>query len=86
MTSFATTGGMLPLALGIEAGSSTQAPLATVVIGGIIASTCLSLLVVPTLYLWIARRFGGRFVSRRIPSTTADLRPAPPQTPTSPRA
>lgn len=65
MTTFATIGGMLPLAIGIEAGSSTQAPLATVVIGGLIASTFLSLLVVPTLYLWVARRLGGRFVSRR---------------------
>jgi HAE1 family hydrophobic/amphiphilic exporter-1 len=71
MTTFATVGGMLPLAIGIEAGSSTQAPLATVVIGGLIASTFLSLLVVPTLYLWIARRFGGRFVSRRQAPSTA---------------
>jgi HAE1 family hydrophobic/amphiphilic exporter-1 len=77
MTTFATIGGMLPLAIGIEAGSSTQAPLATVVIGGLITSTFLSLLVVPTLYLWVARRFGGRFVSRRrVPSTTKELQPA----------
>ena len=65
MTTFATIGGMLPLALGIETGSSTQAPLATVVIGGLITSTMLSLLVVPTLYLLIARRSRGKFVSRR---------------------
>jgi HAE1 family hydrophobic/amphiphilic exporter-1 len=65
MTTLATLGGMLPLALGIEAGSSTQAPLATVVIGGLIASTILSLLVVPTLYAVVARRFGNRFRSRR---------------------
>ena len=65
MTTFATIGGMLPLALGIETGSSTQAPLATVVIGGLITSTFLSLLVVPTLYLLIARRSKGKFVSRR---------------------
>jgi HAE1 family hydrophobic/amphiphilic exporter-1 len=71
MTSMATIGGMLPLALGIEAGSSTQAPLATVVIGGLIASTFLSLLVVPTLYFWITRRFGGRFISRRRAPSTA---------------
>jgi len=65
MTTFATIGGMLPLALGIETGSSTQAPLATVVIGGLITSTFLSLLVVPTLYLAIARRSKGKFISRR---------------------
>jgi hydrophobic/amphiphilic exporter-1 (mainly G- bacteria), HAE1 family len=69
MTTFATIGGMLPLAIGLEVGSSTQAPLATVVIGGLITSTFLSLLVVPTLYFWISQRFGGRFVSRRrVPS------------------
>jgi len=74
MTTLATIGGMLPLAIGIEAGSSTQAPLATVVIGGLIASTVLSLLVVPTLYYWIAQRFGGRFVSRRrIPRTITSV-------------
>jgi len=65
MTTFATVGGMMPLAIGIEIGSSTQAPLATVVIGGLITSTFLSLLVVPTLYLWIARRAKGKFASRR---------------------
>jgi hydrophobic/amphiphilic exporter-1 (mainly G- bacteria), HAE1 family len=74
MTTLATLGGMLPLALGIEVGSSTQAPLATVVIGGLIASTVLSLLVVPTLYLVVAKRLGNRFRSRRrIPSSTAEL-------------
>jgi HAE1 family hydrophobic/amphiphilic exporter-1 len=82
MTTFATIGGMLPLAIGIEAGSSTQAPLATVVIGGLVASTFLSLLVVPTLYLWTARRFGGDFRMRRrppvIPSSTSDLAQEPP--------
>jgi hydrophobic/amphiphilic exporter-1 (mainly G- bacteria), HAE1 family len=66
MTTLATIGGMLPLAIGIEAGSSTQAPLATVVIGGLITSTMLSLLVVPTLYLTVVRRFGGKFVNRRL--------------------
>jgi HAE1 family hydrophobic/amphiphilic exporter-1 len=75
MTTLATSGGMLPLAIGIEAGSSTQAPLATVVIGGLLTSTVLSLLVVPTLYLLISRRMGGRFRSRRrVPSTTSSLR------------
>lgn len=61
MTTLATIGGMLPLALGIEAGSSTQAPLGTVVIGGLISSTALSLLVVPTLYLWVATHVEPRF-------------------------
>jgi HAE1 family hydrophobic/amphiphilic exporter-1 len=63
MTTLATMGGMLPIALGVEAGSQTQAPLGTVVIGGLLVSTTLSLIVVPTLYLWVARhlepRMGG---------------------------
>jgi HAE1 family hydrophobic/amphiphilic exporter-1 len=63
MTTLATVGGMLPIAIGFEAGSSTQAPLGTVVIGGLLVSTMLTLLVVPTLYLWAAKhiepRFGG---------------------------
>jgi HAE1 family hydrophobic/amphiphilic exporter-1 len=73
MTTLATLGGMLPLALGIEAGSSTQAPLATVVIGGLVASTVLSLVVVPTLYLVVATRLGNRFRSRRRSWSTAEL-------------
>lgn len=76
MTTLATIGGMLPLAIGIEAGSSTQAPLATVVIGGLVTSTLLSLLVVPTLYMWAVRRFGGKFVNRRkVPSSPTGVRP-----------
>jgi len=63
MTTLATVGGMLPIAIGFETGSSTQAPLGTVVIGGLLVSTMLTLLVVPTLYLWAAEhvepRFGG---------------------------
>jgi len=73
MTMFATCGGMLPLAFGIEAGSSTQAPLATVVIGGLVTSTFLSLLVVPTLYYAVAQRSGGRFVNRRELATAPSL-------------
>jgi len=48
MTTLATLGGMLPIAIGIEAGSETQAPLGTVAIGGLAASSLLSLVVVPS--------------------------------------
>ena len=79
MTTFATIGGMLPLALGIEAGSSTQAPLGTVVIGGLISSTILSLLVVPTLYLWVATHVEPRFDAKpprvRGPRARVDVPP-----------
>ena len=50
MTTLTTVLGMLPLALGIGSGSETYAPLATVVIGGLLASTMLTLLVVPVIY------------------------------------
>ncbi|HXP92985.1 MAG TPA: efflux RND transporter permease subunit [Candidatus Binatia bacterium] len=61
MTTLATVGGMVPLAFGFEAGSQTQAPLGTVVIGGLLTSTMLSLLVVPALYMWSAKHIEERF-------------------------
>ena len=82
MTTLATIGGMLPIALGIENGSQTQAPLGTVVIGGLAVSTTLSLIVVPTLYLWAARhiepRLGGfhRGVET-VPAKDAEFEEAP---------
>jgi multidrug efflux pump subunit AcrB len=51
MTALATVLGMLPLALGIENGSEANVPLARAVIGGLLASTLLTLFVVPALWL-----------------------------------
>jgi HAE1 family hydrophobic/amphiphilic exporter-1 len=81
MTTLATLGGMLPIALGIEAGSQTQAPLGTVVIGGLVTSTVLSLIVVPTIYLLVARHVEPRFAPkpptfRRRPGADGDGRGA----------
>jgi hydrophobic/amphiphilic exporter-1 (mainly G- bacteria), HAE1 family len=82
MTTLASVGGMLPIALGIESGSQTQAPLGTVVIGGLLFSTTLSLLVVPTLYLWVAQylepRLGGfrRGEEKPVAITPPELVPA----------
>jgi HAE1 family hydrophobic/amphiphilic exporter-1 len=64
MTTLATLGGMLPIAIGLEQGSQTQAPLGTVVIGGLITSTLLSLIVVPTIYLLVARHVEPRFAAK----------------------
>lgn len=64
MTTLATLGGMLPIAIGIEQGAQTQAPLGTVVIGGLITSTMLSLIVVPTIYLLVARHVEPRFAPK----------------------
>jgi Cu/Ag efflux pump CusA len=44
--------GFLPMALATSAGAEVQRPLATVVIGGLISSTLLTLLVVPAIYHW----------------------------------
>lgn len=50
MTASADVIGFLPMALSTSAGAEVQRPLATVVIGGLITSTVLTLLVVPALY------------------------------------
>jgi HAE1 family hydrophobic/amphiphilic exporter-1 len=50
MTASAAVLGMLPLALGMGDGSEVQAPMATVVIGGLLTSTILTLFVVPAVY------------------------------------
>jgi CzcA family heavy metal efflux pump len=56
MTTLATIAGLTPLALGIGAGAELQRPLAVAVIGGLVASTAASLLVLPSL----ASLFAGR--------------------------
>ncbi len=50
MTTAATILGMLPIALGVGAGSELRSPMACVIIGGLVASTLLSLIVVPVVY------------------------------------
>lgn len=50
MTTFALTAGMVPVALGIGEGADFRAPLGRAVIGGVLASTVLTLLVIPTFY------------------------------------
>jgi hypothetical protein len=47
--------GFLPMALSMSAGAEVQRPLATVVIGGIITSTFLTLLVLPAIYPWFGQ-------------------------------
>jgi cobalt-zinc-cadmium resistance protein CzcA len=50
MTALVASLGFVPMALNTGAGSEVQSPLATVVIGGIISSTILTLIILPTLY------------------------------------
>lgn len=56
MTALVASLGFIPMAVSHGAGAEVQRPLATVVIGGLITSTLLTLLVLPSLYLWIERR------------------------------
>lgn len=55
MTAVTTGIGFLPMALNTDVGAEVQRPLATVIIGGVITSTLLTLLVLPSLYAWIGR-------------------------------
>jgi len=50
MTTITTLLGMVPMALGIGEGSELQAPLARVIIGGLLSSTLVTLVVVPVVY------------------------------------
>jgi cobalt-zinc-cadmium resistance protein CzcA len=52
MTALVASLGFLPMALSSAPGSEVQRPLATVVIGGILSSTFLTLLLLPVLYAW----------------------------------
>jgi heavy metal efflux system protein len=56
MTALVASLGFIPMALATGTGAEVQRPLATVVIGGIISSTILTLLVLPALYYWAHRR------------------------------
>jgi cobalt-zinc-cadmium resistance protein CzcA len=54
MTALTTALGLIPLLFSSGTGSEVQRPLATVVIGGLVTSTVLTLLVIPALYRWFA--------------------------------
>jgi cobalt-zinc-cadmium resistance protein CzcA len=54
MTALTTSLGLLPLLVANDIGSNVQRPLAAVVIGGLVTSTVLTLLVLPTVYPWFA--------------------------------
>ena len=83
MTSIAMSAGMLPSALGVGEGGSFRAPMATAVIGGIIVSTVLSLVVVPSFFLimddlqkvlgWVFGRFVGKKEEEPEEMSPADL-------------
>ncbi|HEX5219600.1 MAG TPA: CusA/CzcA family heavy metal efflux RND transporter [Verrucomicrobiae bacterium] len=55
MTALVASLGFVPMAIATGAGAEVQRPLATVVIGGILSSTFLTLVLLPTLYEWLER-------------------------------
>lgn len=65
--------GFLPMAISASAGAEVQRPLATVVIGGLITSTLLTLIVLPILYKWTEERTAGTNAGRKPVPATAFL-------------
>jgi Cu/Ag efflux pump CusA len=79
MTTFAMGAGMMPIALGLVGDDSFRAPMAVVVIGGLITSTVLNLLVVPVVFELvddIKVRFFRRWSPGGVPSTAGSRPPA----------
>jgi multidrug efflux pump subunit AcrB len=56
MTSLATLLGLIPMSLGIEAGSEQYAPLARAIIGGLLVSVVVTVYLVPAAYLIVHRK------------------------------
>jgi cobalt-zinc-cadmium resistance protein CzcA len=76
MTAMLAMLGLLPMALSHAIGAETQRPLALVVIGGLVSATLLTLLVLPTLYAWLAQH--ERSVDERPSDETIELEGATP--------
>jgi cobalt-zinc-cadmium resistance protein CzcA len=55
MTMLVATFGLVPAALSHAIGSDSQRPFAIVIVGGLVAALAMSLVLLPTLYVWIAR-------------------------------
>ena len=70
MTSLATMLGLVPMALGIGEGSELQVPLARVVIGGLLTSTFITLVFVPTVYTLFEEGWSGLW-KKHAPEATA---------------
>lgn len=64
MTALVASLGFIPMAFNSGPGSEVQRPLATVVIGGLITSTFLTLLVLPIIYFWVEERREKRLESK----------------------
>jgi AcrB/AcrD/AcrF family len=78
----------LPLALALNDGGELQAPMGRAIIGGVIASTLLTLVVVPVIYSYLVREHGPRTAPSSTPASSpssggaagtggANVRPVP---------
>jgi len=79
MTTVAMIAGMAPIVLGLGSGASFRQPMAIAVIGGLLASTALSLLIVPAVFTylddlekWIARRLHSGRSTPKQPNSEAE--------------
>ncbi len=66
MTAFVASLGFIPMAIATGTGAEVQRPLATVVIGGIISSTLLTLLILPIVYRWMNEMKSSKSQERTI--------------------
>jgi heavy metal efflux system protein len=60
MTAFVASFGFIPMAISTSTGAEVQRPLASVVIGGLVSSTLLTLFLLPTMYAWIFQKESSR--------------------------
>jgi HAE1 family hydrophobic/amphiphilic exporter-1 len=71
MTSFALIAGTLPIAIGLSEASKARTGMGVAIIGGMISSTLLTLIVLPSVFIYIdrlkhwIRKIGSRFISKR---------------------
>src|SRR5439155_3886111 len=74
MTALVASLGFVPMALSTGVGAEVQRPLATVVIGGVVSSTLLTLLVLPTLYDLVGALLSRWEQHRRSPVSAGPIR------------
>jgi len=74
MTALVASFGFVPMAIATGTGAEVQRPLATVVIGGILSSTFLTLIVLPVLYAWFERE--GKPADKRAERSAPKFEPA----------
>jgi cobalt-zinc-cadmium resistance protein CzcA len=68
LTALVASVGFIPMATSTGTGAEVQRPLATVVIGGVISSTLMTLFLLPAMYGFVARRLGSREAVAELPA------------------